>query len=74
VPLIPGFTGELRVALGDVNGDGVLDTVVCSGRGDDRVRARNHERELIRCGPGRDRATVDRSDRVRGCERTRRGH
>lgn len=29
----PGFAGEIRVALADVNGDGVLDTIVAPGPG-----------------------------------------
>ena len=40
-----------------------------AGPGSDYVEARNGKRELVRCGPGRDRARVDRRDRVRGCER-----
>lgn len=44
-----------------------------AGAGNDRVNARNGRRETIRCGKGRgDRAVVDRSDRVRGCEQVRR--
>jgi Ca2+-binding RTX toxin-like protein len=39
------------------------------GRGSDRIAARNGKNELVFCGPGRDRAVVDRRDRVRGCER-----
>ncbi len=39
-----------------------------AGGGNDVVRARNGRAEIVRCGPGRDRAYVDRRDRVRGCE------
>ena len=42
------------------------------GRGDDVLVAVDGVRDLVRCGPGRERATVDRRDRVRGCERVRR--
>jgi RTX calcium-binding nonapeptide repeat (4 copies) len=40
-----------------------------AGAGRDSVNAANGVRELVRCGPGRDTAHVDASDRVRGCER-----
>jgi Ca2+-binding RTX toxin-like protein len=43
-----------------------------AGPGRDVVDARNGRRELVRCGSGRDRARVDRRDRVRGCERVTR--
>jgi Ca2+-binding RTX toxin-like protein len=43
-----------------------------AGSGRDFVNARNGQRELVRCGSGRDRARVDRHDRVRGCERVKR--
>jgi len=43
-----------------------------AGPGNDYVNARNGKREPVRCGPGRDRARVDRRDRVRGCERVSR--
>ena len=43
-----------------------------AGTGDDVVRARNGRAELVSCGRGRDRARVDRGDRVRSCERVRR--
>jgi hypothetical protein len=40
-----------------------------AGSGNDVVEARNGKRETIRCGGGNDRARVDKSDRVSGCER-----
>jgi RTX calcium-binding nonapeptide repeat (4 copies) len=43
-----------------------------AGPGADFVEARNGKRELVRCGSGRDRARVDRQDRVRDCERVSR--
>jgi Ca2+-binding RTX toxin-like protein len=43
-----------------------------AGAGNDRVQAVNRRRELVSCGSGRDRARVDRSDRVRSCERVTR--
>jgi Tol biopolymer transport system component len=43
-----------------------------AGASNDTVRARNGRREVINCGKGRDRAIVDRRDRVRGCERVTR--
>ena len=44
-----------------------------AGSGNDVVRAANGRAELVSCGTGRrDRASVDRADRVRGCELVRR--
>ncbi len=40
-----------------------------AGPGSDYVDARNGRPELVRCGRGRDRALIDRGDRVRSCER-----
>jgi Ca2+-binding RTX toxin-like protein len=40
-----------------------------AGSGNDVVNAVNGRRELVRCGPGSDRARVDRRDRTSGCER-----
>ncbi len=40
-----------------------------AGAGNDVVLAANKRAELVSCGSGRDRARIDRSDRVRGCER-----
>jgi hypothetical protein len=42
------------------------------GNGDDTVYARNGKSDSIRCGRGRDIATVDRRDRLTACERRRR--
>ena len=42
------------------------------GPGNDVVNARNRRVEIVDCGSGRDRATVDRRDRVKRCERVRR--
>lgn len=43
-----------------------------AGRGNDVVNAANRRKETVRCGPGKDRARVDRNDRVSGCERVTR--
>jgi Ca2+-binding RTX toxin-like protein len=40
-----------------------------AGAGNDFVNSANGRIEFVRCGPGNDRATVDRRDRVSGCER-----
>lgn len=41
-----------------------------AGAGNDVVKAANGRRETVNCGTGRrDKARVDKSDRVRGCER-----
>jgi hypothetical protein len=43
-----------------------------AGSGADVVNAADHSKDTINCGKGRDRATVDRNDRVRGCEKVKR--
>ena len=42
--------------------------VVDAGRGPDHVIANDGERDVIDCGPGDDRARVDKDDVVRNCE------
>jgi CSLREA domain-containing protein len=42
------------------------------GPGSDVINAADHQRDVVDCGKGRDRATVDRIDRVRGCEKVKR--
>jgi hypothetical protein len=46
---------------------------VSSGSGDDRIGLAGRARDLVDCGPGRDRVQRDRADRLRACERIRRG-
>lgn len=53
-----------------ITGGGGRDRLL-GGRGRDFLLAADGERDLVDCGPGRDRAVVDRRDRVRGCERVR---
>ena len=43
-----------------------------AGAGNDQVLAANGSRDAVDCGPGRDTARADRTDRLRGCERVRR--
>jgi CSLREA domain-containing protein len=42
------------------------------GAGSDVINAADHQKDTIDCGKGRDRATVDRIDRVRHCEKVKR--
>ena len=46
---------------------------VLGGPGNDTILARDGTRDSIDCGPGLDTVTADRADRLRGCERVRRG-
>ena len=54
-----------------VGGKGGPDCLL-GGLGEDRIRSVNGRRDIVKCGSGRDRATVEPKDRVRGCERVRR--
>jgi len=80
-----GLAGDDRLAGGRGDdllrghaGDDRLDggpgrDVLRGGSGDDRLSARDGARDVVDCGPGRrDRAIVDRRDRVTGCERVSR--
>lgn len=51
-----------------LTGDAGRDRII-AGFGDDLIHARDGEPDVVDCGPGRDRAVVDRGDRVHGCER-----
>ena len=62
-----GERGNDRIRAG--GGRNILD----GGTGDDSIFARNHRRDVIRCGSGIDRVSADRTDRVQvDCERIRR--
>ena len=66
-PALTGWTGERRARPA-----GRGRTATRAARGKDRINARNHVNEKVRCGPGKDRARVDPGDRTFGCERVRR--
>jgi hypothetical protein len=57
---------------GDLLVGGSGKDAISGGRGRDRVRARDHKRDVVRCGKGRDRAIVDRRDKTVGCEKVKR--
>ena len=42
------------------------------GTANDRLFARDGQPDVVDCGPGRDSATIDRKDAVKGCERVAR--
>jgi Ca2+-binding RTX toxin-like protein len=50
-----------------IDGGGGTDAIY-GGVGDDIITARDGRVDRIECGPGRDRAIVDRVDSVKGCE------
>ncbi|MCC6831936.1 MAG: hypothetical protein IT200_11375 [Thermoleophilia bacterium] len=57
---------------GDAGGDlligGTGRDLLAGGAGADVIRTRDGVRDVVRCGPGRDTAVVDRRDAVTGCE------
>jgi Ca2+-binding RTX toxin-like protein len=57
--------GSIQVA--QVKGGRKLDRLL-GGRGNDTIRADNGKRDIIRGGPGRDKAYVDPVDKVKGVE------
>lgn len=44
---------------------------IAGGRGADRIRSRDGRRDVVNCGPGRDRVRADKADRLHACERVR---
>jgi hypothetical protein len=46
-----------------------LPDAILAGAGNDIVRTRDQSTDFVDCGPGRDTAIVDATDRVRHCER-----
>ncbi|MDQ2982204.1 MAG: hypothetical protein M3R26_07780, partial [Actinomycetota bacterium] len=70
-----GESGDDRLTGGRgadtlVGGAGI--NVYDAGSGNDVVDSVNRRVEFVRCGPGQDRARVDRRDSVSGCERVTR--
>jgi Fibronectin type III domain/RTX calcium-binding nonapeptide repeat (4 copies)/Domain of unknown function DUF11 len=66
VDILLGGAGNDRL-IGGAGKDQLL-----GGAGNDRLEARDHARDVVNCGPGKDTAVVDRVDVVRGCELVRR--
>jgi hypothetical protein len=54
-----------------IDGKGGKDVLI-GGAGNDRILAADGIAETVNCGPGRDRVTADRSDKLTGCERVTR--
>jgi Ca2+-binding RTX toxin-like protein len=52
-------------------GNGGKDSLV-GGPGNDTINSRDGVRELVKCGPGRDKVRADKKDRLSGCESVRR--
>ena len=50
-----------------ITGTSKVDRIL-AGRGNDVVFARDRRRDFVNCGPGYDRAVLDRIDRALGCE------
>jgi Ca2+-binding RTX toxin-like protein len=64
---IDGGAGNDRLAAGKDRNS------LAGGSGDDALNARNGKKDTVNCGGGKkDTATVDRIDKVRGCERVKR--
>ena len=57
--------------MSETGGAGV--NVYKGGAGDDTLSAKNGKKETVDCGAGRkDKATVDKVDKVKGCEKVTR--
>jgi hypothetical protein len=50
-------------------GLGVGTNRIAGGPGSDEIDVANARRDIVHCGPGRDRVRADRADRLIGCER-----
>ncbi len=68
---LTGGTGNDTILGGSgsdtIKGGPGRDTIT-AGKGNDTITARDGARDTINCGPGKDTATIDRADRVTGCE------
>jgi hypothetical protein len=73
---LKGNRGRDRVKGGDGDDEaagGPGKDRLAGGNGADEIKARGAGRDVVRCGAGKDVAKVDARDRVRGCEKVRRG-
>jgi subtilisin-like proprotein convertase family protein len=68
----PGADDLFGGRAGDRINGGPGRNTYAGGAGGDVILAANGRSENVKCGSGRDRAVVDRSDTVTGCERVRR--
>jgi Ca2+-binding RTX toxin-like protein len=70
-----GATGKDKLSGGAGNDKldgGPGPNTYSGGGGNDSINAANGKRETVNCGAGRDSARVDKTDRVKGCEKVRR--
>ena len=71
--ILAGGAGNDRIIGGagadNISGGTGLDEV-WGGAGRDRIDVKDSARDVVSCGRGRDRVSIDRHDRVTGCERT----
>ena len=71
--LIEESSGRDRIQAGNGNDEVTLKrgggATIDAGAGNDKVVAFNGKRDTVVCGAGRDTAYVDRSDKVKGCEK-----
>ena len=73
--ILAGATGHDRLVGGGGNdrlAGGQSKNKYSGGGGKDKINSANGVRETIVCGSGRDTVRVDRTDKVRGCERVKR--
>jgi hypothetical protein len=68
---VSGGTGDDSIGGGNsadrlTGGPGA--DAIKAGSGHDRISARDGSRDTVKCGGGRDTVTVDRRDKVKGCE------
>jgi Ca2+-binding RTX toxin-like protein len=68
----PGADDLFGGRAGDRINGGPGRNTYAGGSGNDVINAVNNRTETVRCGAGRDKAIVDSSDGVTGCERVRR--
>lgn len=71
---ISGGVGNDRISGGNGNdtiSGGAGRNRIAAGAGNDAINVRNHKRDTVNCGKGRDRVRADSVDKLRGCERVK---